>query len=118
MKGSAVRIRASAPRKDPQNAGLFFDRASGGPGAARLAGGARPAAGTPGVDDRLGGEGGVDVEVEGQALRTHRCRAERAHLPRPLERGGARRSEEHTSELQSQSNLVCRLLLEKKKMRN
>src|SRR2546430_10906288 len=30
--------------------------------------------------------------------------------------GGARpRSEEHTSELQSQSNLVCRLLLEKKK---
>src|SRR2546427_2003883 len=29
-------------------------------------------------------------------------------LPRP-------RSEEHTSELQSQSNLVCRLLLEKKK---
>src|SRR2546430_8006738 len=35
-------------------------------------------------------------------------------------RGGIRmpyrlRSEEHTSELQSQSNLVCRLLLEKKK---
>src|SRR2546430_6353262 len=27
----------------------------------------------------------------------------------------AHRSEEHTSELQSQSNLVCRLLLEKKK---
>src|SRR2546427_6138360 len=30
----------------------------------------------------------------------------------------APRSEEHTSELQSQSNLVCRLLLEKKKMEN
>src|SRR2546430_4859137 len=29
--------------------------------------------------------------------------------------GHAQRSEEHTSELQSQSNLVCRLLLEKKK---
>src|SRR2546430_3590827 len=29
--------------------------------------------------------------------------------------GPGRRSEEHTSELQSQSNLVCRLLLEKKK---
>src|SRR2546427_5048278 len=29
-----------------------------------------------------------------------------------------RRSEEHTSELQSQSNLVCRLLLEKKKKMN
>src|SRR2546427_7334382 len=28
------------------------------------------------------------------------------------------RSEEHTSELQSQSNLVCRLLLEKKKNEN
>src|SRR5438270_3162246 len=28
------------------------------------------------------------------------------------------RSEEHTSELQSQSNLVCRLLLEKKKSKN
>src|SRR2546430_3106400 len=39
-----------------------------------------------------------------------------AHLPGDrgrLERG--LRSEEHTSELQSQSNLVCRLLLEKKK---
>src|SRR2546430_3278596 len=31
-----------------------------------------------------------------------------------LDVDAARRSEEHTSELQSQSNLVCRLLLEKK----
>src|SRR2546430_3779632 len=31
-------------------------------------------------------------------------------------RTAAVRSEEHTSELQSQSNLVCRLLLEKKKL--
>src|SRR2546427_9653002 len=31
--------------------------------------------------------------------------------------GRKERSEEHTSELQSQSNLVCRLLLEKKKKR-
>src|SRR5688572_32221901 len=30
---------------------------------------------------------------------------------------GRSRSEEHTSELQSQSNLVCRLLLEKKKIK-
>src|SRR5688572_31527122 len=36
------------------------------------------------------------------------CRRERGVVPAP-------RSEEHTSELQSQSNLVCRLLLEKKK---
>src|SRR2546427_7879113 len=34
---------------------------------------------------------------------------------RPVDQHG--RSEEHTSELQSQSNLVCRLLLEKKKRR-
>src|SRR2546430_13218466 len=35
-----------------------------------------------------------------------------------LQREVATRSEEHTSELQSQSNLVCRLLLEKKKIKN
>src|SRR5688572_32744042 len=38
-----------------------------------------------------------------------------------LRRAAARRharSEEHTSELQSQSNLVCRLLLEKKKQKD
>src|SRR5438034_2846436 len=33
----------------------------------------------------------------------------------PVHEHGARRSEEHTSELQSHSDLVCRLLLEKKK---
>src|SRR2546427_3562819 len=55
------------------------------------------------------GEGGVDAH--GRA----RSRALGAG------KGGSRvhalgvRSEEHTSELQSQSNLVCRLLLEKKK---
>src|SRR5256886_7623362 len=45
-----------------------------------------------------------------------------AHGPRVAESGlglitgwAFSRSEEHTSELQSQSNLVCRLLLEKKK---
>src|SRR3989475_5532612 len=32
--------------------------------------------------------------------------------------GNPQRSEEHTSELQSQSNLVCRLLLEKKKAKS
>src|SRR5688572_31855522 len=40
----------------------------------------------------------------------------RAEFRDGLDRLGQRmRSEEHTSELQSQSNLVCRLLLEKKK---
>src|SRR2546430_7978442 len=39
-------------------------------------------------------------------------RGQPAGPPKPAEYP---RSEEHTSELQSQSNLVCRLLLEKKK---
>src|SRR2546427_12222328 len=39
----------------------------------------------------------------------------RAGRLRAPARGTFLRSEEHTSELQSQSNLVCRLLLEKKK---
>src|SRR2546430_15787653 len=39
-------------------------------------------------------------------------------LHQPLDEVGDVRSEEHTSELQSQSNLVCRLLLEKKKKHN
>src|SRR2546430_5884929 len=37
------------------------------------------------------------------------------HVLEHLQRRLLHRSEEHTSELQSQSNLVCRLLLEKKK---
>src|SRR2546430_13226392 len=39
----------------------------------------------------------------------------RPPLSKALWKGEPERSEEHTSELQSQSNLVCRLLLEKKK---
>src|SRR2546427_5019394 len=38
--------------------------------------------------------------------------------PPPSDLGNCDRSEEHTSELQSQSNLVCRLLLEKKKKKH
>src|SRR5438105_12749665 len=37
-------------------------------------------------------------------------------LPRIVARHGSARSEEHTSELQSRVDLVCRLLLEKKKI--
>src|SRR3712207_7260927 len=37
-------------------------------------------------------------------------------LPRALRGDARRRSEEHTSELQSRQYLVCRLLLEKKKL--
>src|SRR5688572_32428619 len=43
----------------------------------------------------------------------HRLADESVRLPSARSTGA--RSEEHTSELQSQSNLVCRLLLEKKK---
>src|SRR5256886_4104402 len=38
-----------------------------------------------------------------------------ANASAPMANSTGPRSEEHTSELQSQSNLVCRLLLEKKK---
>src|SRR5216683_7474827 len=41
-----------------------------------------------------------------------------SHSRLPCPRSGPRRSEEHTSELQSRSELVCRLLLEKKKYNN
>src|SRR2546430_10183980 len=44
----------------------------------------------------------------------HRREQDRGTLPFRA-RQPRQRSEEHTSELQSQSNLVCRLLLEKKK---
>src|SRR2546430_11806663 len=43
------------------------------------------------------------------------CRPSRSTQPSRSRPRRRRRSEEHTSELQSQSNLVCRLLLEKKK---
>src|SRR5256886_6862510 len=42
----------------------------------------------------------------------------RSIVTRPTTGQRAPRSEEHTSELQSQSNLVCRLLLEKKKKKH
>src|SRR5256886_3639932 len=51
------------------------------------------------VEKQLGIASKEDIERYGIAEFNQRCR----------------RSEEHTSELQSQSNLVCRLLLEKKK---
>src|SRR5438132_9250742 len=47
--------------------------------------------------------------------RDPRLRARSPRRPGALRRGSRPRSEEHTSELQSHSDLVCRLLLEKKK---
>src|SRR5688572_31886168 len=54
------------------------------------------------------------VRIDLVAIREHNtCRL--TVLQKDLRDGRLGRSEEHTSELQSQSNLVCRLLLEKKK---
>src|SRR2546421_2063803 len=81
----------------------------------------------------LQAERNVGVEVERRALAREeldgsRCRDHRGVVGREVSRrevnrnaeSRARRigrSEEHTSELQSRSDLVCRLLLEKKKIR-
>src|SRR5690606_40723931 len=50
----------------------------------------------------------VDVEGTNQSVRIDNVMA-------PISVESVNRSEEHTSELQSRENLVCRLLLEKKK---
>src|SRR2546430_4636814 len=50
-----------------------------------------------------------------QHTNAKRSSVRKEYRPRRLAKRALRRSEEHTSELQSQSNLVCRLLLEKKK---
>src|SRR3989475_11160571 len=66
--------------------------------------------------------GSLSTSIEPPCCRTNPYTVARPS-PVPLPTGfvvknGSKRSEEHTSELQSQSNLVCRLLLEKKKKRN
>src|SRR5690606_41304564 len=57
-----------------------------------------------GMPNRGGGEGPLQIRVEPLELR------------RVRELVGQLRSEEHTSELQSRENLVCRLLLEQKRL--
>src|SRR5437773_4139541 len=70
-----------------------------------------------------GNEGPVELaespgEILGPALRPHRA-AFRLHDDGNANfRTRTDRSEEHTSELQSHHDLVCRLLLEKKKNKN
>src|SRR2546430_7175989 len=60
------------------------------------------------VEQRMREGGGKDDRVRHWGLKRDGPKCEFG----PMMKG---RSEEHTSELQSQSNLVCRLLLEKKK---
>src|SRR5438034_4001551 len=59
---------------------------------------------------RSGRAGGVPIPRS-----THRSSSSPITCALRLRWRAARRSEEHTSELQSHSDLVCRLLLEKKK---
>src|SRR5688572_32343781 len=67
--------------------------------------------GTPGFPNACSKNSGASA-CRNSAVRLS-ARSRRVPLPQPpLQK---QRSEEHTSELQSQSNLVCRLLLEKKK---
>src|SRR2546426_3567296 len=96
----------------------------------------RLASGRPNVSRRTGSDmggpsrwtaGGIHPHlgsIRPQLLLPHRHAALHLfdHVPACFERLGTvrrrRRSEEHTSELQSPCNLVCRLLLEKKKQPN
>src|SRR5256885_12180097 len=71
---------------------------------------------------RRGAYGGTDGGVRQAARGRRRERAEQRGMRRvaPHARGVPleHRSEEHTSELQSPCNLVCRLLLEKQKLQS
>src|SRR5215211_4270071 len=92
----------------PRISTRLFDLHRGGRGLRRLVDalqhGAEEALGAP---DQARGR--ADVVGEHAAM-------DRRRVGRPLRHRGAQlRSEEHTSELQSHSDLVCRLLLEKKK---
>src|SRR3712207_6994988 len=66
-----------------------------------------------------GDEGPLLGGAEHPAAAVIRLDLHRPQQPHPhATEGTARRSEEHTSELQSRQYLVCRLLLEKKKIKN
>src|SRR2546430_13037994 len=82
---------------------------SSAPGVVRLAGEQRLAHG----HERSLDESHEEARREQREERAREAREDRAQ--RESNRARKQRSEEHTSELQSQSNLVCRLLLEKKK---
>src|SRR5688572_31731052 len=59
-------------------------------------------------------EKGITIRAKNAAFKYKNYHINIVDTPGHADFGGER-SEEHTSELQSQSNLVCRLLLEKKK---
>src|SRR3712207_8095898 len=74
------------------------------------------------VEVRLGVQAGLVDDLrphrDEHAVRPGGARPDghkRVHVRRAVTKSAPRRSEEHTSELQSRQYLVCRLLLEKKK---
>src|SRR5438270_8584814 len=81
-----------------------------------MAHGAMPEAGV----NPISAVGALLAEIPALTKRLRRLCARSRYLSPPtvtptVLQAPGQRSEEHTSELQSQSNLVCRLLLEKKK---
>src|SRR5690606_41628132 len=70
--------------------------------------------GTTGAQDSTGSGANPPVTDREFAARIRYLKEPAARGAWPS-RGSTRRSEEHTSELQSRENLVCRLLLEKNK---
>src|SRR2546430_3614343 len=107
--------RSRAPGARP-NARLAHGPMAGGDGVQ-----VRPGLRGPSIGPRLGASAALDrVDRQGEAWTASRRGPTTTVGPRHRGRGASaqeppQRSEEHTSELQSQSNLVCRLLLEKKK---
>src|SRR5688572_32293947 len=69
------------------------------------------------VRRRALGPGAATAGAGARPLRDQAARLQLGRRRAHLRLGSPCRSEEHTSELQSQSNLVCRLLLEKKNYR-
>src|SRR2546430_11348730 len=61
-------------------------------------------------------QAGESLRLFSRTLRIEQCSRYKSCFQVAVEEN-SHRSEEHTSELQSQSNLVCRLLLEKKTQR-
>src|SRR5690349_22030403 len=59
-----------------------------------------------------------EITIGGPAKLADSSASARASRSRVRPAAAAARSEEHTSELQSRRDLVCRLLLEKKKQQN
>src|SRR3989454_7683547 len=117
--GSPTGWRCSSWLKPPATCPCRTSRPDGGHGRvgghgdrARRRAGGPPALDRGGARRGLHGGPGVPERPQVHPARPRRLRRPPVrHVARPI----ALRSEEHTSELQSPCNLVCRLLLEKKK---